>query len=441
MLNKLIEWCNAPVNSKQLGVFRILFGVITIIEVIYYYRIGYVQNLFVLPKLLFSYEFFPFGILPEGLMHLMIGGLALSSVLITLGLYFRWAVAYFFLVFTYFFLLDQSNYNNHFYLFSLISFLLCFTNADASYSLAKSRWAPQIPRWQIRIFQFQIGVVLFFGGIAKINPFWFDFHPITEILSVKAESSGLEFLNHSITHYVLMIGGLVFDLLAVFLLLMKRTRMLAIGLVSFFNLANSWLFDDIGSFPLFMMFSLFLFLDDDELDKLPLPRQKIIKPVFKTNSLKHIGVGFALVYVLLQVTLPLRHFLYHGYPDWTGEGQRFAWRMKIQYREFDRVTFSLTAKESELEEILLPEQHITIHQYRQMTNSPQSLVLFAEYAEGLAKKRNPNMHFMVKCNAKVKFNGSEYVNIFASNLDILEASRTHKSYNDWIEPMPTAYKN
>jgi hypothetical protein len=238
-----------------------------------------------------------------------------------------------------------------------------------------------------------------------------------------------------------MIGGLVFDLLAVFLLLMKRTRMLAIGLVSFFNLANSWLFDDIGSFPLFMMFSLFLFLDDDELDKLPLPRQKIIKPVFKTNSLKHIGVGFALVYVLLQVTLPLRHFLYHGYPDWTGEGQRFAWRMKIQYREFDRVTFSLTAKESELEEILLPEQHITIHQYSQMTNSPQSLVLFAEYAEGLAKKRNPNMHFMVKCNAKVKFNGSEYVNIFASNLDILEASRTHKSYNDWIEPMPTAYKN
>ena len=73
MLNKFIEWCNAPVNSKQLGVFRILFGVIAIIEVIYYYRIGYVQNLFVVPKLLFSYEFFPFGILPEGLMNLMIG--------------------------------------------------------------------------------------------------------------------------------------------------------------------------------------------------------------------------------------------------------------------------------------------------------------------------------------------------------------------------------
>lgn len=440
MFNKFLDWCNTPTSSKQLGIFRILFGIIAMIEVVYYYRVGYVQNIFIAPKLLFSYDFFPVAVLPEGIMNLLVGGLALSSVLIILGLYFRWAMAYFFLVFTYIFLLDQSNYNNHFYLFSLISFLLCFTNADASYSLTKSRWALQIPQWQIRIFQFQIGVVLFFGGVAKINPFWFDFHPITEFLSVRAEDSGLAFLNHTVTHYVLMIGGLVFDLAAVFLLLMKRTRMLGLLLAIFFNVANSWLFDDIGSFPLFMLFSLLLFLDDEELNRLPLPRQKTIKSAFKPNSLKRISGGLILVYILLQMTVPLRHFLYPGYPDWTGEGQRFAWRMKIQHRTFDRITFSLTSKEVDFEEILLPEQHITLHQYTQMANSPQMLVQFAEYAEGLAKKRNPKMHFMVKCKAKVKFNGSEYVNIFAPNLDILNASRTHDSYNDWIEPMPKSYE-
>jgi hypothetical protein len=99
------------------------------------------------------------------------------------------------------------------------------------------------------------------------------------------------------------------------------------------------------------------------------------------------------------------------------------------------------SSEVAFEEVLLPEQHITMNQYTQMANSPQMLVQFAEYAEDLAKKRNPKMHFMVKCESRVKFNGSDYVNIFPPNLDILRASRTHDSYNEWMEPMPRSYEN
>jgi hypothetical protein len=212
-------------------------------------------------------------------------------------------------------------------------------------------------------------------------------------------------------------------------------------LAIFFNVANSWLFDDIGSFPLFMVFSLLLFLDDEEFNRLPIPRQKRVKSNFKTSALTRLSSGLILVFVALQLTLPLRHFLYPGYPDWTGEGQRFAWRMKIQHRTFDRIKFTLMSSEVAFEEVLLPEQHITMNQYTQMANSPQMLVQFAEYAEDLAKKRNPNMHFMVKCESRVKFNGSEYVNIFPPNLDILRASRTHDSYNEWMEPMPRSYEN
>ena len=32
----------------------------------------------------------------------------------------------------------------------------------------------------------------------------------------------------------------------------------------------------------------------------------------------------------VQLLVPFRHFLYRGHVDWTEEGNRFAWRMKLR---------------------------------------------------------------------------------------------------------------
>ena len=61
-------------------------------------------------------------------------------------------------------------------------------------------------------------------------------------------------LAHPISVYVFVWGGLLYDLLVVPGLLLRRTRLLAVILTLLFHGTNSWLFT-IGVFPWFMLFS------------------------------------------------------------------------------------------------------------------------------------------------------------------------------------------
>ena len=39
------------------------------------------------------------------------------------------------------------------------------------------------------------------------------------------------------------------------------------------------------------------------------------------------------VFAALQLLMPLRHWLYPGNPNWTEEGHRFAWHMKLRDKD------------------------------------------------------------------------------------------------------------
>ena len=59
---------------------------------------------------------------PYMILHFV--ALGILALFIMIGFLYRISAFLFFLAFTFMFLLDQSNYLNHFYLISLISFLL-----------------------------------------------------------------------------------------------------------------------------------------------------------------------------------------------------------------------------------------------------------------------------------------------------------------------------
>src|SRR6185369_13957879 len=42
------------------------------------------------------------------------------------------------------------------------------------------------------------------------------------------------------------------------------------------------------------------------------------------------ALGF---YVMFQLLMPLRHFLYPGYVSWTEDGHRFSWHMKLRGKQ------------------------------------------------------------------------------------------------------------
>lgn len=173
----------------------------------------------------------------------------------------------FFVGFTYVFLLGQAYYLNHFYLVSLISFLLIFVPAHRRFSidalLDPNLSSSPVPTWSVWLIRFQIGVPYFFGGIAKLNADWLRGEPLRSWL---ADFLGFPILERWFANETLVLGmtygALIIDLSAVFLMCNRRTRIFGFLLFLGFNFINARLFV-IGIFPRFMIAATLIFFQPD----------------------------------------------------------------------------------------------------------------------------------------------------------------------------------
>ena len=94
---------------------------------------------------------------------------AISSFFVAIGYKYRYSVILLFLSFTYVELMYKTTYLNHYYLVSLISFLMIFLPANASYSLdsfIRNKSFKLIPKWNVDSLKLMICFVFFYAGIA-----------------------------------------------------------------------------------------------------------------------------------------------------------------------------------------------------------------------------------------------------------------------------------
>jgi hypothetical protein len=126
--------------------------------------------------------------------------------------------------------------------------------SDANRWAALDRWRAkaarprEIPYWQFCLFQAQIVIVYFYGGLAKINSDWLAGEPMRTWLLNRSHYPVLgPFFATEWAAYFFSYGGLLFDLSIGFLLLWRPTRFVAFLAVLFFNLTNHWLFSIIVS--------------------------------------------------------------------------------------------------------------------------------------------------------------------------------------------------
>ena len=262
--DKLFE----PRDISSLAFFRVAFGTVMLWEVYRYFRNDWVEKYFLAPGFNFTYEFFDW-VKPwpgEGMIfHFYL--LGILSVLIILGLFYRIASVLFFLGFTYFFLLEQARYLNHFYLVLLVSFLMIFLPAHRKYSmdawLRKNIQTSTVPFWSLFLLQFQIGAVYFFGAIAKMNADWFSGEPLRHWLSTRVDFPGIgPFFDQEWGVYAMSYSGLLLDLLAPFFLLWRKTRPFMMTAVVVFHFMNDRMFS-IGIFPWFMILASTIFFPAD----------------------------------------------------------------------------------------------------------------------------------------------------------------------------------
>ncbi|MDA0735445.1 MAG: HTTM domain-containing protein [Chloroflexi bacterium] len=257
-----------PVDASSLVYFRIAFGSIMLWETWRFVRNDWVGYFFSGKEFYFTY--WPFDFLhpwPQEWMYVHLVLMGIFASFIILGFCYRISATAFFLMITYLFLLEQARYLNHLYLVCLLSFLMIFLPANRYFSLdvllRPSIKSITVPAWSLWLLRFQIAVPMFFGGIAKLNSDWLHGEPLRAWLSVRTDFPllGQFFANETVV-WVMVYGSLLVDLLFIFYMLNRRTRVFGLIVVLAFHFMNARLFD-IGIFPWFMIAATLVFFAPD----------------------------------------------------------------------------------------------------------------------------------------------------------------------------------
>ena len=431
-----------PVDIAALAAFRILFGTMMALGMARFLAKGWVHDLYVAPSFHFTYPGFAWvRPLPDLWMHAHFVLLALLAVGIALGCCYRVCVVLFFLGFTYVELLDQANYLNHYYFISLISGLMIFLPTHRAWSV--DAWqkpglrASTVPAWTLNLLRFQVGVVYFFSGLAKVNADWLlHAQPLRLWLAARSDLPILgPWLNEAWVAYAASWGGALFDLTIPFLLLHRRTRAPAYVAVIVFHVAT-WLLFNIGMFPWIMMVAALVMFPADWPRRLVHRAAKWMReislptarPIAEAARLPRWGMALIAAYVVVQLALPLRPYLMPQPPAWTGSGFNLAWQVMI-VEKTGFVEFHAVEPASGQRHRIATKEYLTPRQEMMMAQDPQLIRAFARHLSSELKRRGqPDVQ--IKVNAYASLNGRPSQPIINPAVDLAGPFSS-----DWIVPM------
>ncbi|MDI1444097.1 HTTM domain-containing protein [Polyangium sp. 6x1] len=444
----LVERLFRPVDIASLAAFRVLFGALMLVSVVRFWANGWIRDFYITPPLHFHYFGFSWvSPWPSLGMYAHFVVLGLASALVMVGLFYRAAAAVLFVAFTYVELLEKATYLNHYYLVSILSFLMIFLPLHRAASIDAWR-SPALasrtaPAWALLLLRFQIGVVYVFAGIAKLGPDWLlRGEPLGIWLSAHTDIPLVgPFLAERWVARAASFAGAAFDLTVVFFLLQSRTRRFAYAAVLVFHFITGMLFP-IGVFPWIMSASALIFFPPswprpllarlsrrfaraipEDLTAPPPPRP--------LGTRQRWGIALLAAHAIVQVALPLRHFLYPGNTAWSEEGFRFAWRVmlveKLGFVEL-RIHDPATGRTIRAE----PSRWLTPLQTKMMAQSPDMILEFAHHvADDYAAR---GKHVAVYADAWVTMNGRPSRRIIDPSVD-LTTVRDSLLPKPWILPL------
>ena len=418
--------------------FRILFGALMIWQALHYLANGRYIKYFVEPSFHFTYEFFHFvSPVSQNFLFGVLILMLLAAGGIMLGLFYRLSVFLFLLTFSYVFLLDRAFYNNHYYAIILLSFLLLVGNGQRWGSLdQRRRPKPEvIPYWNLFLLKAQIFIIYFYGGLAKLNGDWFRGEPMRSWLRDVSHLPvvGPLFLTDW-APYFFSWGGLAFDLSIGIFLWWRKTRYAAFLVILFFNLTNSVIFN-IGVFPFLMIAAATLFDDPDWPRKLF--KAKKPPPNLNAHSASDFAngsvVAFVAAYLLIQILIPFRHWLYPGDANWTEEGHYFSWHMKLRDKK-GKLKIYVTDPKNQSTIEYDAHQDLNRLQGGKMVQRPQFIYQYVQYLKEKMIKQGIE-HPIIRVDAWVSLNGRPYQRIIAPEVNLAEAPTGLFSHDDWIVPL------
>lgn len=445
VINTIKTYFTKQVHLAPLAVFRMAFGLLMLASIIRFIAKGWVHCMYIKPKVFFPFYGFEWVKPLSGeMMYAVFIAMAIAALCIALGLFYRVATVLFFILFTYIELIDKTNYLNHYYFISIMSFIMIFLPAHRYFSL-DAKLNPKLsatytPNYFVLAVKFQVFVVYFFAGVAKLNYDWlFNAQPLKIWLPGQSELPVIGFLlTKEWVAYFFSWFGCVYDLCIPFLLFIPRFVRPAYFFVIVFHLATSMLFN-IGMFPYIMITLTTIFFREhfhiqiinvlSRILKLKLNDNSILYQ--PTNAFKKVVFSLLLVHFFIQFALPFRYLLYPGKLFWTEQGFRFSWRVMLIEKAgtaFFFVRDKTTGKETEISNC----DYLTPMQEKMMATQPDMLVDYAHFIkQDYESKGYKNIE--VVAESYVTLNGTPSQLIVDKRTDLSKEENTYKTKN-WILP-------
>ena len=329
-------------DARPMCAFRVIFGSLMVAHVWRLHHLGMYERSVLRPQMHFPYvvngvtlQPLPWLVPPrsthEAHVHLLL--MAVSAMCITLGIATRVGAVTFALTYSGFVLCERTMFNNHYYLYALLSVLIALVGADQTFSLSMARavgrgGASTCPAWHRDILRAQVCIVYMYAGIAKLNEDWIVHAQPMATKLVDEAAMHLSWTQPLLqpllrlpeTARVVSWAGLIFDLAIAPLLCWRPTRPAGLLLATSFHLTNHVIWS-LGEFPWVMLATNVLFLDglpgsaqsawstpavnsprSEKLD-----RQARALPSSQDGSAwSRVSAVIGVVHMLVQVLLPLR---------------------------------------------------------------------------------------------------------------------------------------
>lgn len=405
--------------------------------------------------------------LPEPFMSLFFIVGFLLGLSVALGWRFRVTAPLFAAFFSYFFLLEKAHYLNHAYLFVWLAWVLCLTPAWRHFSLDVRRRPEErvthFPAWSVYVFPALMGVVYFWGGIAKMNHDWLiEAMPLHLWLERRAGMPVLgPLFAQKTTAYVMAWGGMLLDLTVPFLLLHRRLRWVALFFLFFFHATNHLIFN-IGIFPyLSMVLTSMWFAPDwptrfvrwlgfgarpateqehpvragaQVQGKDPEKQGKGHRQPYVWQSdprWKPMIVMVLVVVFIIHNLLPLRNHLFASDVNWSENGHRYSWRMMLRSKQGSG-SFRLVDKSTGQETTVQPKDSLTARQYRKMATHPDMILQYAHHLRDQYATRGQDV--AVYAYFRVRLNGRKRQRYIDQKVDLSQVEWTWWGDKDWVLP-------
>lgn len=425
------QFLTKRVDNAPLIFFRIAFGFLLFWHSVTHVFGPEIKSLYLTPKYIFPFIGFEWlKPLPGVGMYVYFSLMAVAALCVSIGFMYRTSLSVLALLFTGTYLMQKVIYNNHHYLVILLCLLLLlmpanrFASVDAARNPAIKRYS--MPQWCRLIFVFQMSVVYVFAAVAKLYPTWMDGTYMAMFMHTHRNPAYAVITQNHYFHLFLAWGGILFDLLIAPLLLYKRTRVIGTFAMLFFHLFNSYSLT-IGIFPFLALSLIVFFYPPDVIRerlfwlKKEIPEQEIQRP----ESPKALLIPYLLLpYAVLQLLLPLRHYLLPGNVEYTQEGHRLSWRMKLHQKSITHFVMYIQ-KEGTTKMDTLPLNHyFTKRQLYRFPARPDMIWQAAQYIkQEYAKKHIP---VNIYCSSKVSIN-----NLPPRQLLDTTANLAHEKWEIW----------